>query len=182
MNYRLLYKRLLAHTKPRFPFSPPQSRPSHRTPQLLCQLIQPTKYHSKYRTLNQTLDSMALNNFFFFAVFLMVFGVSNAAFIHRGLELPEGYSEGPIVWSGFEHVLNNSDLVHSANVQDLEGRTFTGTIQVRDSLREGTYSLFKCLWRVLVNTGLESSCRARVTGLLHGPSEALISRGGKCNS
>ena len=81
----------------------------------------------------------------FFAIFLMVFGVSNAAFIHRGLELPEGYSEGSITWSGFEKVLNDSSLTHSADVQDLEGRTFTGTIQVSGSLRKRNLFALKVL-------------------------------------
>lgn len=50
----------------------------------------------------------------------------------RSNELPEGYTEGPIIWSGFGNHLSAMQGLDGTdkNVEDLQ---FNGTVQVRDS-------------------------------------------------
>ncbi len=73
------------------------------------------------------------------AAFLTVFAVADAGYIHRGPELPEGYTEGSIVWTGFEHLLKNSGANHPADIKALEGASFNGTIEVCNPIFRMTY-------------------------------------------
>ncbi|KAK7753976.1 hypothetical protein SLS62_004075 [Diatrype stigma] len=68
---------------------------------------------------------------FFFTLFFAVLAVAGKSqgFIHRGVELPDGYTESEVIWTGFEHFLDDSDKLPSANAKALTGLSFNGTVQ-----------------------------------------------------